>query len=75
MATTRGIDVPVRAVYEDGTRVLLIRPGDVLLIGNIGQPTNPTATNAAIAELRKSVGVKVFLFTGDIDIDKLPSDA
>lgn len=75
MATTRGIDVPIRAVYEDGTRVLLVRPGDVLLIGNIGQPTNLAATNAAAEALRKDVGVKVFFFAGDIDVAKLPSDA
>jgi hypothetical protein len=75
VATTRSINVPISAVYEDGTRVLLVRPGDVLLIGNIGEHVDPTAANAAVETLRKETGVKVFLFRGDIDIAKLPADA
>lgn len=75
MAITRGIDVPVRAVYEDGTRVLLARPGDVLLIGNVGDLRRPDLTNEAISTLGTVLGVKVFVFAGDIDISKVPADA
>lgn len=75
MATTRGIDVPVRAVYEDGTRVLLIQPDDVLLIGNVGPIKDQAAVVAAVKNLQELIGVKVVLFSADIDIAKLPTDA
>lgn len=63
------------------TRILLIKPGDVLLIGNTGQlyetqSTEDTQHLAAVIEAFKdALGIKaVFLFEEDIDIAALPAD-
>lgn len=54
------------------TRVLLIKPGDVLLIGNVGD-VDPEGASEAAAAIRDAIGVRVFMFTEDIDIDKVPA--
>lgn len=74
MVKLKTVDVPVRAVYEDGTRVLLIRPGDVLLIGNVGPIRDAKAAADAAQAIKDVVGVRVVLFERDIDVDKLPGE-
>lgn len=54
------------------TRVLLIKPGDVLLIGNVGGFVDPNEVSAAVNALQDAVGVRIFVFSEDIDIDKVP---
>lgn len=54
------------------TRVLLIKPGDVLLVGNVGD-IDPEGASEAAEAFRDAIGVRIFLFTEDIDIDKVPA--
>lgn len=57
----------VRPPQADPTRVLLIKPGDVLVFGNLG--TVPDVVRAAAAELRNQLRLaSVVLFAGDIDM-------
>lgn len=52
-------------------RVVLVKPGDVLLIGNVGSIGSPENLRGFVDGLH-SMGVKAFVFAADIDIDKLP---
>lgn len=54
------------------TRVLLIKPGDVLLIGNVGDVDLEEAS-ASVEALQDAIGVRIFIFTEDIEIDKVPA--
>lgn len=54
------------------TRVLLIKPGDVLLIGNVGD-LDPEGAPEAAAAIQDAIGVRIVIFTEDIDIDKVPA--
>lgn len=58
---------------SDGTRVLLIKPGDILLVGNLGTDLDPVALSRAIGEFSEQTGIKVYAFAADIDIDKIPA--
>ena len=56
-----------------GTRVLLVKPGDVLLIGNVGPLQADIAVRArAAGEALEKVGILAFMFAGDIELAKVP---
>lgn len=60
----------------DEKRVLLLKPGDTLLIGNVGDlPAEVfNEVTGALAVLREHVGVvDVVLFERDISIDSIPA--
>jgi hypothetical protein len=59
---------------ESETRVLLVKPGDVLLIGHLGDSVRPESLGAALADFRKQTGINVYAFTADIDIAKVPGE-
>lgn len=59
------------STYADARRVLLVKPGDVLLVGNVGE-TDPDAVKAASA-LLECLGITTVLFAGDIDVDTVPA--
>lgn len=55
----------------DAVRVVLLKPGDVLLIGNVGQLAEDAldALHEGAAQLRSALGLaQVALFEGDIDL-------
>jgi hypothetical protein len=55
----------------DATRVVLVKPGDVLLIGNAGQLGDDAAEalHNLASQLRSVLGLAhVVLFEGDIDL-------
>ncbi|MGW6739710.1 hypothetical protein ACWGDX_03005 [Streptomyces sp. NPDC055025] len=56
---------------SEGTRVVLVKPGDVLLIGNVGSLDTDALTNAgeAFTQLRSALGLAgIFVFEDDIDL-------
>lgn len=53
-----------------GQRVLLIKPGDLLLIGRAGGLMNPEFAET-LGEFSKRLGVNVMLFEDDIEIGRL----
>lgn len=54
------------------TRVLLVKPGDVLVFGNVGQlPERVTATASALRDQLRLTAV--VLFPGDVDMAAMPS--
>jgi hypothetical protein len=58
-----------------GTRVLLVKPGDVLLVGNVGPLDASTGLPAALrlaGEALEKVGILAFMFAGDIELAKVP---
>lgn len=57
----------------ESKRVLLIEPGDVLLIGGIGHEVSPDVAQG-LAKWASDIGVQVALFAEDIDIDVLKAD-
>lgn len=59
---------------SDGVRVVLLKPGDVLLIGNVGQLGEDAvdALNQAASQLRSALDLAgVALFEGDIDLSAM----
>lgn len=56
---------------SDEKRVLLVKPGDTVLIGNVGRITPDEA--AAAVECFRSLDLDVVVFAGDIDIDLVPT--
>lgn len=64
---------------QGGTRVLLVKPGDILLIGNVGQYAYGKEARADLAEALaqmgetlEKIGILAFMFAGDIELDKVP---
>jgi hypothetical protein len=56
------------------TRVVLVKPGDLLLIGNVGEITQEQYDQgyaAFSALLKEELNIRVVLFSGDIDIAAL----
>jgi hypothetical protein len=51
----------------DETRVVLVKPGDVLLIGNVGLTVQSEVVSATQA-ISKIIGTRVVMFADDIDI-------
>ncbi|MCX5066918.1 hypothetical protein OOJ91_13785 [Micromonospora lupini] len=57
----------------DETRVVLVKPGDVLVFGNVGEFATPKDLARLGKRLKKALGVKdVVLFVGDIDLAVVP---
>ena len=58
---------------RDTRHVVLARPGDVLLIGNVG-PINSgdraDRLDLLVADLKR-LGISVYVFAADIDVDQL----
>jgi hypothetical protein len=55
----------------DSARVVLIKPGDVLLIGNVGELTDEAIQQAGpvVAALKDTLGLaEVLIFEADIDL-------
>lgn len=50
-------------------RVLLVKPGDILLIGNIGRDTVTPEQLIRPADRMREIGIETFWFSEDIDID------
>lgn len=57
----------------DETRVILVKPGDVLLVGNLGSDVHAEALSRAIGEFHERTGIMIYAFAADIDIDKIPA--
>jgi hypothetical protein len=57
---------------ETETRVLLVKPGDLLLIGNVGQIGDAEFAAKAV-KVFADMGVRVVFFMADIDMAKVPS--
>jgi hypothetical protein len=57
---------------ESETRVLLVKPGDLLLVGNIGHIGSPDRAADAV-KVFADMGVKVVFFMADIDMAKVDS--
>jgi hypothetical protein len=57
---------------SDETRVLLVKPGDVLLIGNIGFDTDPTWIQKCAQHMQQNFGIRTVLFAADIDVAMVP---
>lgn len=54
-------------------RIVLVKPGDILIFGNVG-PIDPEDLEHATAKLREAVGIdQIFFFGGDIDMDLVPA--
>lgn len=56
----------------DGTRIVLVKPGDVLLIGNVGAlPIEAVESlQPGLAALKDKLGLAgIAVFEGDIDLD------
>jgi hypothetical protein len=56
-------------------RVVLVKPGDVLLIGNIGGGLVDVIDWEAVRACFDKLGLKVVLFAEDIDLGLLPGGA
>lgn len=57
-------------------RIVLVKPGDVLIIGNVGDlgEEGPARLEGALAEIKRYVGLeKVLVFEADIDLGVLPA--
>lgn len=56
------------------TRVMLVKPGDVLVFGNVGDLGNPQQAHQTVTALRDQLGLAaVLLFRGDIDMTAIPA--
>lgn len=54
---------------SDETRVVLIKPGDVLLIGNVGNTINLIGAPKLLGDLKRVLGLEqIVVFEADIDI-------
>ncbi|MGP4092978.1 winged helix-turn-helix domain-containing protein [Nonomuraea sp. KM90] len=74
VTTVRGIGFRMEAgtvEFVSSTRIIIVRPGDVLAIGNCGEVSERAAATASALrdQLRLS---EVLLFEGDIDMAALP---
>lgn len=55
------------------TRVVLIEPGDVLLIGNLGRLESPEQIEPVVRCLDE-LGIASLVFSADIDLDSITSE-
>lgn len=56
--------------------VVLAKPGDTLLIGNVAGVTSMSVDQLKVTtDVFAALGLKVIFFADDIDIAKLPADA
>lgn len=78
MAKTQleGGPVSEQSPTEPQRVVVLTKPGDMLLIGNVSSISGLTSDKVkAATELFAALEIKVIFFADDIDIAKLPADA
>jgi hypothetical protein len=71
IVTNDGLVLPLSGSDPDPLterRVVLAKPGDLLLIGNAGD----YVADPQVGDFFESLGLKVAVFAGDIDIDLLP---
>lgn len=62
---------PDGRIDDGGVRVVLVKPGDILAIGNLGELPEPLPD--LVADLRNQIGLaSVWLFAADIDIAAIP---
>lgn len=57
---------------SDETRVLLVKPGDVLLIGNVGFDADPTWIQKCVEHMQRNFGIRAVIFAADIDVAMVP---
>lgn len=55
-------------------RVVLVKPGDVLLIGNAGRLGAEEGDQEFLGELVKRLGIQVVIFEQDIEIGRLSQE-
>jgi hypothetical protein len=55
---------------SDTRHVLLVKPGDVLLIGNVGGLSDPASLDGLGVALQE-MGIRCFVFADDIDLGKV----
>lgn len=62
----------------DGTRIVLVKPGDIVMLGNVTLPHDEDALetfNAALGTLRETLGLEhVCVFEDDIDLAVKPGE-
>lgn len=61
---------------EQDKRILVVRPGDVLILKNLGELAEEGIPDfiSGINKLSEAIGVKVFAFSDDIDVSTLPHE-
>jgi DNA-binding winged helix-turn-helix (wHTH) protein len=77
VTTVRGIGFRLEAgtvEFVSSTRIVIVRPGDVLAIGNVGEVSEHAAATAAALRDQLQLS-EVLLFEGDIDMATLPRGA
>lgn len=58
------------AEQPDEVRVVLLKPGDILAIGNLGDWTEDAPDPEQVARLKEDIGLRaVWLFAADITLD------
>lgn len=61
----------------EGTRVVLVKPGDLLLVGNVGDLGSQTEMEVSlrpIVDRFAALNVSVVFFKEDIELAKVPAD-
>ncbi|WFE41945.1 hypothetical protein [Micromonospora sp. WMMD998] len=59
----------------DGKRFVLVKPGDVLVFGGVGD-LDPAVAEELVGQLRDRVGIEhVAFFAADIEMDAVPAPA
>lgn len=64
-------------VEQEPRRIVLLKPGDTLMIGNVGafSPEDLAAAGDALAAIRDKLGLaQILIFAEDIDIDSYRGD-
>ncbi|MEV5347190.1 hypothetical protein [Streptomyces achromogenes] len=57
-------------------QLVKLEPGDILILGNVGDAFSDAETVERFARTMRELGVEhVLLFDGDIDLSKVSSDA
>ena len=56
------------------TRVVLVKPGDVLVFGNVGD-LDPTDCADTLRDLKEKIGLaQIVIFPGDIDLASISAN-
>jgi hypothetical protein len=57
---------------EQGTRVVLVKPGDVLVIGNLGPGFLPELLSEATMKMKAATGIEILACYQDVTIGQMP---
>lgn len=57
---------------SDVRHVVLVKPGDLLVFGNVGDEVDAESVEALNAHLHERLGIEVVLFAADIDMAAVP---